>query len=308
MAQVLVTGGAGFIASHLAEALVKRGDQVRILDNFSSGKRSNLAHIESRIELQTGDIRNMSDLEKAIQNCDIIFHQAAMVSVPESIETPEKCFDVNVQAVINLLQLAHQHQIKKIVLASSTAVYGAQEEMPLHEKMAPQTLSPYAASKHFNESLARVYSENYSMQVIALRYFNVYGPRQRPDSDYAAVIPKFIDHLRQGKAPIVFGDGHQTRDFIHVNDVVRANLMAAESSDASGRVFNICSGIETSLLDLLELLYAHFSEAPKAQFQAARLGDVPRSFGNPEYARQGISFQADLALKEGLSTLIGDQS
>lgn len=306
MAQVLVTGGAGFIGSHLSVALVERGDQVRILDNFSSGNLSNLANIDSRIEIQTGDIRNVSDLKTAIRDCDIIFHQAAMVSVPESIDSPEKCFDINVQAVIDLLQVAHQHKVKMIVLASSTAVYGAQETMPLHENLPPQTLSPYAASKHFNESLARVYSENYSMQIISLRYFNVYGSRQRPDSDYAAVIPKFIDRLRLGKAPIVFGDGSQTRDFIHVSDVVRANILAAESLGAAGEAFNICSGIETSLLDLLKWLSEEFPDAPTAEFQEPRLGDVPRSYGNPEKAQQLLKFRAKLSLKNGLHRLIGE--
>ena len=306
MAKVLVTGGAGFIGSHLAEALVMRGDKVRVIDNFSTGDRINLAHIEDQVEVQTGDVTNVSDLEKAIHSCEIIFHEAAMVSVPESIESPEKCFDVNVQAVINLLRLAHQQKIKKIVLASSTAVYGAQETMPLHEGMAPQTLSPYAAAKHFNESLGSVYSENYAMQVISLRYFNVYGPRQRPDSDYSAVIPNFIDRINRGMAPIVFGNGLQTRDFIHVNDVVRANILAAENEGSSGETFNICSGIETSLLDLLNLLYADFPDAPKADFQAARLGDVPRSYGNPKKAEQSLSFRAEFSLKDGLHQLLGE--
>ncbi len=303
MVKVLVTGGAGFIGSHLVDALVERGDSVCVLDNFSSGKRSNLEGVIERIEIHEGDIRNQKDLDAAIKDIDTIFHQAAMVSVPESIEDPEFCFDVNIQAVINLLDMARKNNVAKVVMASSTAVYGAQKEMPLREDMPPQTLSPYAASKLFNESLAAVYAENYSMHTIALRYFNVYGPRQLPDSEYAAVIPKFIENLSKGIAPIIFGDGRQTRDFIYVADVVRANLLAAEMEPAKVRSINVCSGVETSLLNLLDILYKIYPDAPKANFQKERLGDVPRSFGNPEMAAKALHFESSTSLEDGLQML-----
>jgi len=300
MAHVLVTGGAGFIGSHLAHALVERGDQVRVLDNFSTGTRENLVGIEKEVELIEGDLLEPLHLEKAIKNIEIVFHEAAFISVPESIENPRLCFQVNVQGTIELLEAARQAGCKRVVLASSAAVYGASQDMPLRESAAPECLSPYAASKLFNETLAQLYTHAYTLPVVALRYFNVYGPRQSPRSAYAAVIPQFIEALRSRKAPVVFGDGRQTRDFILVEDVVRANLLAAEAKNASEHVFNICSGAESSLLDLLDALYPLFPSAPKAKFAEPRLGDVPRSLGDPSDAAAALGFRAQITLQEGL--------
>ena len=303
MAKVLVTGGAGFIGSHLVDALVARGDEVRVLDDFSSGKRENLNQVADAIELIEGDIRDGETMRAALQGVENVFHQAAMVSVPESIEKPDKCFATNVQAVIDLLAMAREAGVQRAVLASSTAVYGAQARMPLREDYATQTLSPYAASKQFNESLATIYSENFGLPTVALRYFNVYGPRQAPESEYAAVIPRFMASLKSGQAPTVYGDGQQTRDFVHVSDVVRANLLAADAAEAAGRAFNVCSGEESSLLALLETLYALYPEAPEASFEAPRLGDVPRSSGDPSLAEEVLGFKAEISLKAGLAQL-----
>ena len=304
MTRSLVTGGAGFIGSHLVEALLQRGDEVRILDNFSTGRQSNLQHLAGAIQIHEGDIRNAEDMQSALKGMDHVFHLAAMVSVPESIEHPDRCLEINVNAVFQLMELARQEGIKSLVLASSTAVYGANELMPLKEEFAAQTLSPYAASKLFNENLARIYAENYGMHAVALRFFNVYGPRQLPDSDYAAVIPRFIHSLKNSQAPTVFGDGEQTRDFIYVEDVVRACLVAEKKREVSGGVFNVCSGVESSLNDLLEVFKGEFPEAPEAAYSDPRLGDVPRSVGDPSLAKNGLGFGAQIDLSAGLKKTI----
>lgn len=296
----LVTGGAGFIGSHLVDSLVARGDQVRVLDNFSSGKRENLTSVANQIEIHEGDLRNPGDIEKALENVERVFHQAAFVSVPRSLQEPDECFDINVQGVINLLALAREAGVRRVVLASSAAVYGTQANLPLNENMQAELLSPYAASKQFNEGLAAVYTHSFAMETIALRYFNVYGPRQSPDSDYAAAIPKFVDRLRNGQPAIIFGDGKQSRDFVHVSDVVYANLLAAEAPNAPGLAINICSGKEHSLLDLLTILKDFFPDAPDNEFTDTRLGDVPRSLGDPALADELLGFEAKVALDAGL--------
>lgn len=300
MAGVLVTGGAGFIGSHLVAALAARGDAVRVLDNFSTGSRQNLAGLD--VEVVEGDLRDEAAVGKACRDIQLIFHEAALVSVPESIENPKACYETNVNGTIALLEAARKAGCQRVVLASSTAVYGDNQALPLVESEPPRCLSPYAASKQFNEVLAQLYSQTYQLPVTALRYFNVFGPRQSPRSAYAAAIPKFIESLAQGKAPTVFGDGKQTRDFIFVGDVVRANLLAADSP-ASG-VFNVCTGRETSLLDLLDALYKLFPKAPKATHAGARLGDVPRSLGDPRAAEAALGFRAQVSLADGLRQLV----
>lgn len=304
MARVLVTGGAGFIGSHLTEMLVERGDEVRVLDNFSSGDPENLAGLEGRIELIRGDLRQPTDVQKAVSRVEVIFHQAALVSVPMSIENPRECYAVNVTGTVELLEAARQAGVRRIVLASSAAVYGPPQDLPQRESAQTDCLSPYAASKAFNETLAKLYSLAHQLPVVALRYFNVFGPRQSPFSAYSAVIPQFIQRLKAGLAPKVFGDGKQTRDFIYISDVVRANLLAAEAESAAGQVFNICSGTEASLLDLLELLASILPNAPRAEFIDPRLGDVPRSLGDPTLAEKALGFRAEVSLSEGLTRCV----
>lgn len=306
MARVLVTGGAGFIGSHLTEALVKRGDRVRVFDNFSTGDPMNLRAVENQLDVIQGDLRNRSDVFESVQDIDVIFHEAAFVSLPESIEKPGECFDTNVRGVLELLEAARQSSVERIVLASSAAVYGANPNYPLLETLPTDCRSPYAASKRFNEDLAKLYSQTYAMKVVALRYFNVYGPRQLPSSTYAAVVPKFIAQLKAGKAPTVYGDGKQTRDFIFVGDVVRANLLAAESEAAAGQTINICSGAETNLLDLIDVLHIIFPSSPEAEFAETRLGDLPRSVGDPRLAENLLKFRAQTALVEGLKQCVAE--
>ncbi|MEX2143759.1 MAG: SDR family oxidoreductase [Anaerolineales bacterium] len=308
MARVLITGGAGFIGSHLTEELVKRGDQVRVLDNFSTGKLRNLADVKDKIELIRGDLRNHADVQAAVSQVDVVFHQAAFVSVPKSIEDPRDCYEININGTVELMEAARQAGVSRVVLASSAAVYGSSTGLPLNESALTRPLSPYAASKLFAETLAQLYSAAHNLTVVALRYFNVYGPRQSPSSQYAAAIPKFIHALKTGQAPLVFGDGTQTRDFIYVSDAVRANLLAAEAAGVAGKAFNICSGAETSLLDLLKILYAQFPQAPQPEFSDPRLGDVPRSLGDPSLAARALGFRPEIALAEGLKRCVSSGS
>lgn len=306
MARVLVTGGAGFVGSHLTEALVARGDHVRVLDNFSSGDPRNLSNVENRIELIQGDLRNRADVLEAVQDVELIFHEAAFVSLPESIENPRDCFDINVTGVIELLEAARVAAVSRVILASSAAVYGTSTDYPLSEDLDTDCRSPYATSKLFNEKLADLYTQTFQLPTVTLRYFNIYGPRQSPRSMYAAVIPKFIERLKAGQAPTIYGDGLQTRDFVYVADVVLANLLAAESEKAAGRAINICSGLETNLLDLLDVLHSIIPKAPEAEFTEMRLGDLSRSVGNPSLAAELINFRAQIPLDVGLKRCVAE--
>lgn len=300
MAKVLVTGGAGFIGSHLVHALVERGDTVGVFDNFSSGNHQNLKGLDRRIQVIEGDLRDRDQVRLAVEGIDFVFHQAAFVSVPESIEKPGECFHVNVQGTVEVLEAARLEGVKHVVLASSAAVYGDSQAAPLKETLPSLPLSPYAATKSFNEDLARLYTEVLNLPVTALRYFNVFGPRQSPHSQYAAVIPKFIEAFTKGESPIVYGDGRQTRDFIFVEDVVTANFMAAENKVAAGRAYNICSGKETSLLDLLEALTNLIRKVKAPKFADPRLGDVARSVGDPALAEASLGFKSQTTLGDGL--------
>jgi len=309
MTRYLVTGGAGFIGSHLVHTLLEGGADVRVLDNFSTGKRENLASLEtrfggSRFQVHEGDVRDSAALESALRDVDVVFHEAAFVSVPESMEKPQDCFDVNVAAVVGLFDAARLAGVRRVVIASSAAVYGESDAFPLEETIPTQSLSPYAASKRTGEIYAQLYTQAFGLDVVALRYFNVYGPRQRPDSMYAAAVPIFIRRLLDRKPVTVFGDGGQTRDLINVRDVVRANLVAAEHPSAPGQVFNVCTGKETKLLDLLDVLYELLPGVPEPVFDAPRAGDIYRSIGNPEFTAKTIDFRAQVSLVDGLSEAV----
>jgi nucleoside-diphosphate-sugar epimerase len=296
----LVTGGGGFIGSHLVDALLARGDVVRVLDNFSTGKRENLQRNIEKIQLLTGDLRDSEVIREAVQGVDFIFHQAAFVSVPQSMEDPDSCFDINVNGTGKLLTAAREAGVKRVVLASSAAVYGENKAVPLSEDEEPDPLSPYAASKSINEIYARLFTKHLGLNVVALRYFNVYGPRQNPASDYAAVVPIFIKILEAESEPVIFGDGLQTRDFVYIADVVQANIQASESVKAPGKVFNICSGQEISLLDLLEKLSTIYNRKILPSFQEARPGDIYRSLGDPNKARDILEFSSATSIIDGL--------
>ncbi|MGA7193565.1 MAG: SDR family NAD(P)-dependent oxidoreductase [Anaerolineales bacterium] len=309
MKQYLVTGGAGFIGSHLVRALLEQGAAVRVLDNFSSGKRENLEGLSnskngSRFEVVEGDVRDSSVVADAVRGIEVLFHEAAFVSVPESMEKPQDCFDVNITGTSILFEAARKAGVRRAVIASSAAVYGDSDVLPLKEETPLRPLSPYAVSKRVDEMFAGLYTSSFGLEVVALRYFNVYGPRQRPDSMYAAAVPIFIRRLRDGQPITVFGDGGQTRDLIFVGDVVRANLIASEHISAAGKIFNICTGQSTRILDLLDVLYKLFPNSPKPVFAPPRAGDIYKSLGSPAYAEKTIGFKTQTSLAEGLKDTV----
>ncbi len=300
---ILVTGGAGFIGSHLVEEILQRGDTVRVLDNFSTGRRENLPSVSGKVEILEADLRDVARVREAVTGIDWVFHLAAFISVPKSMIDPQTCFAVNVDGTIGLLEAARQAGVRKVVLASSTAVYGDINVFPTTEVSPLAPLSPYAVSKQVNEIYARLYTQVFDLPVVALRFFNVYGPRQRPDSEYAAAIPIFVSRLVSGQSIDIFGDGKQSRDFIYVKDVVRANLLAAGSS-AAGEAYNICSGHETTLLDLMEELSEIYNTQPEVRFNAPRQGDIYRSVGSIERAKKALGFEAQTSLSDGLRATV----
>lgn len=304
MPRYLVTGGAGFIGSHLVCAILAQGVNVRVLDNFSTGKKENLVGLHGKLEILEGDLRDPNCVRTAIQGVDVIFHEAAFISVPQSMEEPRNCFDINVQGTCTLLEFARKSGVRRVILASSAAVYGDSDAMPLTEDIVTRPLSPYAASKRVNEIYAELYTQAFGLEVVALRYFNVYGPRQSSDCEYAAAIPIFIRQQLAGNPITIFGDGGQTRDLIYVGDVVRANLLAVEHSQMPESVFNVCTGQETRLLDLLDILLGIFPDAPRPVFSEPRPGDIYRSVGSPERARQAFGFHAQTPLDVGLKETV----
>jgi UDP-glucose 4-epimerase len=306
MKKYLVTGGAGFIGSTIVRALLEQGDFVRILDNFSTGKRENVAQIANlrHFELLEGDLRDPVTVAEAVADIDIIFHEAAFVSVPQSMEDPLPCFEINQRGTEILLEAARKAGVGRVVLASSAAVYGDLDQMPLEEHFALSPLSPYAVSKRVDELYAELYTRSFGLDVVALRYFNVYGPRQRPDSMYAAAVPIFARRLLDGKPITIYGDGGQTRDLVYVGDIVRANILASEHPDAPGQVFNICTGDETRVIDLVEVLMDLFPNAPAPEFAPPRAGDIYRSVGSPTKAEKTLGFKAQTSLEDGLRAVV----
>jgi UDP-glucose 4-epimerase len=305
----LVTGGAGFIGSHIVHTMLEQGASVRVLDNFSTGKRENLEGLTrqfkgDRLEIFEGDLRDASRVEEAVRGIEVIFHEAAFVSVPQSMEEPQTCFDVNITGTSLLLDGARRAGVRRAVLASSAAVYGESDALPLVEETPLQPRSPYAVSKRVDEMYAELFTESFGFEVVALRYFNVYGPRQRPDSMYAAAVPIFARRLLDNKPVTVFGDGGQTRDLINVQDVVRANRIASEHAGAAGNVFNICTGVETPILDLLAVMHDLLPEAPEPEFAAPRAGDIYRSVGSPLKAAEVMGFHAQVSLMDGLKETV----
>jgi UDP-glucose 4-epimerase len=294
----LVTGGAGFIGSHISRTLLEQGKTVRVFDNFSSGKRENLQGLD--VEIVEGDLRDEDAVANAVKGMEVVFHEAAFVSVPESMEKPQECLDVNVTGTSVLFESARRAGVRRVVVASSAAVYGDSEDYPLSEDTPLRQLSPYAVSKRVDELYAELFTGQFGLEVAALRYFNVYGPRQRPDSMYAAAVPIFIRRMLDNKPITIFGDGGQSRDLVNVRDVVQANLLASEHPAAPGQMFNVCTGVETRLLDLIDILYELFPNAPKHVHADPRPGDIYRSIGTPKKIMDTLGFKPQVSLADGL--------
>ena len=300
MAMYLITGGAGFIGSHIAAALQRRGDSVRILDNLSTGHRSNLEALPSPPEFMQADVNDRAALTAAMQGVACVFHQAALASVPRSIECPADTHAACVTGTLHVLDIARRVGVKRVVFASSSSIYGDQPKPVKCETDLPAPLSPYAAAKLSAEAYCTSFFHSYGLETVALRYFNVFGPRQDPLGPYAAVIPLFIKAILSRERPTIFGDGLQTRDFTFVENVVQANLLAAKIPAAAGKVFNIANGKTISLLDLLALLGRILGQQIEPIFAPARVGDVKHSQASISLAESVLGYQPAFDVEEGV--------
>ncbi len=302
----LITGGAGFIGSNLASALLAAGKTVRLFDNFLTGKRENLAGLAetygSAFELVEGDLRDLAACRRAAEGAAYVLHEGALPSVPRSVADPVLTNGINVGGTVNLLVAARDAGVRRVVFAASSSAYGDTPELPKRESMTPNPKSPYAAQKLAGEHYMRIFHEVYGLETVALRYFNVFGPRQDPKSTYAAVIPRFITSVLSGEAPTIYGDGGQTRDFTFVDNVVQANLAAcAAPKEACGKVFNIACGARVSLLDILEIVYGLAGKRVAPRFEPSRPGDVRDSLADISRARELLGYDPKVGFPEGLS-------
>ena len=302
--RVLVTGAAGFIGSHLAEALRDRGDDVRVVDNFATGRRGNIALLGDDVELVEGDLRSYERAHAAVRGCEVVFHQAALGSVPRSVQDPLTTNAANVTGTLNVLLAARDAGVRRVVFASSSSIYGRNPELPKREDMRPLPMSPYAVSKLAGETYCQSFSEVFELETVALRYFNVFGPRQDPSSQYAAVIPLFINALASGEPPVVHGDGSHSRDFTYIENVVAANLLAADNDAAVGQTFNVACGERYTLNDLVANLQDIIGTDVSATHGPTRPGDVPHSHADITRARETLGFEPHVGFREGLERTV----
>jgi UDP-glucose 4-epimerase len=300
MAKILVTGGGGFIGSHLVDALLERGDSVRVIDNFSTGDRRNLLHVRSDVEIVEGDLRSYERAHAAVRGCEIVFHQAALPSVPRSIADPLTSNDVNVTGTLNILLAARDEGVERVVYASSSSVYGAAAGDAKREDAPVAPLSPYGVSKHTGEAYCRAFFHAYGLETVALRYFNVFGPRQNPISEYAAVVPSFIVSALLGEEAVVYGDGLQSRDFTYIENVVQANLLAAAAPGLGGETFNVGYGRATTVLGVLETVFGFAGREPRPDFRPPRVGEVRASQADVEKARRLLGYDPAVDVGAGL--------
>lgn len=303
MTTFLVTGGAGFIGSHLVEQLCQHNHRVRVLDNLSTGNSANLQSVLDKVEFVEGDIRDEATTARVVQNVEVIFHCAAVVSVPQSMDNPRETEEINTLGTLNLLQAAKNASVKRLVLSSTCAIYGDDPTLPKVETMAPQPKSPYAISKLAAEMYCQLFNQAGWLETVVLRYFNVYGPRQDPSSAYSGVISIFMDRLRQNLTPTIYGDGEQTRDFVYVKDVVQANLLAAQTSNVAGEIFNIGTGQAMSINRLAQTTAQLFVWEGVPQHEAARNGDVVHSYADVQKARNQLNWSPQTTILDGLAQL-----
>ena len=301
----MVTGGAGFIGSHIASALVARGTRVRVIDDLSTGHRENLEDIGGDFEFIHSSVTNETVLSRALEDVELVFHEAALPSVPRSVENPRETHAACVDATFSLLATAREKKVRRIIYAASSSAYGDQPTLPKQEEMLPEPLSPYAVAKLVGEYYCQVFTRVYGLETISLRYFNVFGPRQDPSSQYSGVISRFISALLSGERPVIYGDGEQSRDFTYIDNVVEANLRAAETEKGIGQIINIANGQQITLNQLLDELktLTGRSEA-EADYHSPRSGDVRHSLADIERARELLSFEPRVGLREGLQLTI----
>jgi UDP-glucose 4-epimerase len=300
MAKVLVTGGGGFIGSNLARALLGRGDDVRVLDNFATGNRGNLADVWEDIELVEGDLRSYERVHVATRGVELVFHQGALPSVPRSVQDPLTTSAVNVEGTLNVLLAARDEGIRRVVAASSSSVYGNSGTLPRVESSPPDPESPYGVAKLAAERYCVAFSRVYAMETVVLRYFNVFGPHQDPTSQYAAVVPRFITAIAAGEAVPIDGDGEQSRDFTFVENVIDGNLLAADAPEASGAVLNVATGQQTSINQLSQTLGDLLGRTVEREYLPPRAGDVLHSWADVSEARRLIGYEPRVGLREGL--------
>ena len=302
--RILVTGGGGFIGSHLAARLVADGHDVRVLDNFATGRRENVLGFADSIELIEGDVQSYERVHTAVQGAEIVLHQAALPSVPRSVQDPLTSNATNVTGTLNVLLAARDSGVRRVVFASSSSIYGANPELPKNETLLTQPIAPYAVAKLAGEGYCRSFTEVFGLETVALRYFNVFGARQDPTSQYAAVVPNFITAALESRPAVVYGDGEQSRDFTHIDNVVAANLLAMEADGASGKAYNIAAGERTSLNRLLELIAEATGTSLEARYEEARPGEVRHSEADVSLARKDLGYEAGVSLLEGLERTI----
>ena len=300
----LVTGGAGFIGSHIVDALVKSGDKVCVLDDLSSGKRENLKDVADKIEFIEGDIRDKDVVNRVMQGVDHVLHQAALRSVPKSLGNPKLYNDVNINGTLNILEAAKESKVKRVVFASSSSIYGETDKLPEKESFYPLLISPYALTKLAGEYYCRIFSEIHGLETASLRYFNVFGPRQSLENQYAVVIPKFITCMLKDENPPIHGDGKQTRDFTYVENVVQANIKAATAPDIKCEVLNIACGKNYSVLDIVRYVNKILKKDIKPKFTPTRAGDVKDTLADIKKARKIIKFDPEIDFEEGLAKTI----
>jgi len=300
----LVTGGAGFIGSNIVKELLNRGHYVRVIDNFSTGKKENLSEFDDKIDVINGDIRYLNTLLEVMDGIDYVFHEAALPSVPRSVSTPIETNDVNINGTLNVLFAAKKKGVKRVVYAGSSSAYGESEVLPKVETMKPAPLSPYAVNKLTGEYYCQVFYRVYGLETVVLRYFNVFGPKQDPTSYYSAVIPKFINLIKKGKSPVIFGDGEQSRDFSYIENVVSANLLASKAPKAPGEVFNVACGERITLNKLTEEMKKILNADVDVLHGEERVGDIKHSLADIAKAEKLLGYEVKVNVIDGLKKTI----